>query len=163
MSKIDIPKKEDAKGDERYFEIRNCGSDGCGSFHTFAVTADTTDEEIHQIAIDIHTENMELQEQRYYPSMFNKRPYWRPTIKVIEKSVSYYDLDPEKHKTRIERSGRTYSYEWQTKRGGYKFTIINQYIEIGYSNGAKERRNGYVFGKELTQSQSTKQEGSDER
>lgn len=150
MSKIDIPKREDAKGNERYFEIRNCGSDGCGSFYTFAVTSDTQENEIYQIAIDLHTEHMELAEQRYYPSMFSKPPYWRPTIKVIEQSVSYYELDAEKHKIKIERSGRNYEYDWKTKRGGLKFTIVNQYIEIGYSGGRKERRNGYVFGKVLT-------------
>lgn len=144
MGKIDIPVAEAMAG-ERYFEIRNCGADGCGSFHTFAVTKDTPIEDIMQIAADEHTAYMTTQQERYYPSIFSRPPYWRPTLKVVEKKRIIYKLDPEKDKVRIERTGRNYGNDWSTLRGGDKFTITNSYLRIKTNLGIHEY-NGYKPG-----------------
>lgn len=141
MSEIDIP-VPDKMSNERYFEIRDCGADGCGSFHTFAVSGDTPIEEIMQIAADKHTATMTSREERYYPSMFSERPHWRPTLKVVEKKRIIRQLDPENDKARIERIGRNYISDWSTLRGGAKFSIVNSYIRIKTNMGVREY-NGY--------------------
>jgi hypothetical protein len=125
-------------GDERTFQIRNVGSDGCGSFEHFTVTSDTPEQEIFDLACTIMTEAMELKERQHMPSFFREPPKWRNTIKVVEMKRKVIKLDKVN-----ERTGRDWTNEWSTKRGGLKFKIHNSWCEVTFSDGEKGRCNGY--------------------
>ena len=139
--KIYIPKKIEDVKDERYFQIRDLGSDGCGSCETFCVSLETTNEEIYQIASEMWTNRMIQKEEVYIPSFFNRRPRWRPTIKVIEEKRDVEKLsEPDKN-------GRDFRNIWMTKKKGLKFTIVNNWIRMKMTNGEVREGNGYSFGK----------------
>ena len=140
--KIEIPKILENIQDERYFEIRDVDSKGCGSFNTICISADTPDEEIYQIVADEQTNEMIHKEEMYIPSVFREPPKWRQTIKVVEQKRNIKKLD------RIdERTGRDYINKWNTKKGGLKFTINNNWIRMKMTSGEVREGNGYSFGK----------------
>ena len=117
--KIDMPNFEDVS-DERYFVIRDCRSDGCGSYYHFVVTRDTTTDEIMQIAADIQTSEMNKKEENYYPAFYNSQPVWRNTVKVVEQKRTI---------TKTGDTGKTCN-SWSTLRGGLKFTIVKSFAKI---------------------------------
>jgi len=124
LMKIDIPKKLEDIKDERYFQIRDLDSNGCGSCETFCVSAETSNEEVFQIASDLWTERMEQKESLYIPSFFRERPKWRQTIKVVEQNRNTEKL-PEP-----DKNGKDFRNIWTTKKKGLKFTITNNWIKI---------------------------------
>ena len=135
-----LPKPEEITN-QRYFQIRDCDKDGCGSFHTFCVSGDTLQEEIYQIACEEQTAAMERKEQMYIPSFFREPPKWRLTIKVVEHQRKIEQL------TEPDKNGRTYRNIWTTKPKGLKFTIVNNWIRIKLTNDEIKSANGYAFGK----------------
>ena len=139
--KIDKIPEINEISDERYFQIRDVDSHGCGSFYSFCVKSEATLEEIGKIASETMTNNKMRQEQMYIPFIFSKPPYWRPTIKVIEMKREIKNL------TEInKRTCRDYKNIWSTKRKGLKFTIINNRIKMKMSDGSTYSGNGYSFG-----------------
>lgn len=138
-----LPKPEEMKN-ERYFQIRDCGKDGCGSFEIFCVEGETPEDAIYQISCDIQTARMEKKEKIYTPGFFFREPpKWRPTIKVIEYQRGIEPLaEPNKF-------GKTFTNLWKVKRGGLKFTIVNNWIRVKLTNGETKSGNGYIFGSTL--------------
>lgn len=127
-------------GNERTFQLRNVGSNGCGSYEYFNVTGDTPEEEIFELACTVMTEAMESAERRYLPSPFREAPKWRMTIKVVEMRRNIVQLsEPNK------RTGRDWRNEWLTKKKGLKFKICNSWCEVTYTDGSKKRSDGYTF------------------
>lgn len=144
MSKLkELPKPEDMKN-ERYFEIRDLDSQGCGSTHIFVVSGNTSEQEIGEIAALEHTSEMERQESFYIPSMFREPPTWRNSLKVVEQKRSIVTLDPnsELGERFMERTGKNYRSEWSTKRGGLKFKLSRSYMRIKTNRGTYEN-SGY--------------------
>lgn len=117
--KIEMPKIEDIS-DERYFQICNCDARGCGSFYSFVVTHDTPLEEIMKIAADLHNQEMNEEERKYFPAIYNRPPVWRPTVKVKERKRSVYT---------DEKTGKLKN-QWDTMRGGLKFKIVKRFSII---------------------------------
>jgi len=146
MNSVKLDKIPDLKEikNERYFQIRDLDSHGCGSFYSFCVKLEATLEEIGKIASDTMTNNKTEQEEKYIPFIFSKSPYWRPTIKVIEMQRKIKNLSEIN-----SRTGRNYENIWLTKRKGLKFTIIHDLVKIEMSDGSVYTGNGYSFGKEL--------------
>ena len=138
---LEIP---DAKkmNNERYFQIRDVDSEGCGSFISFCVKENTSNEDIYKEAAELQTNAMNRREEMFIPSMFRQPPKWRNTIKVVEQKRTIRQLEEVN-----ERTGRDYTNDWNTLRGGLKFTIYNSFIEVTMSDGKKYRGDGYEFGK----------------
>lgn len=132
-----IPEPEEMNG-ERYFQIRDVGSDGCGSFESFCVDKDCTQEEICAIACEVHTQAMIKKEQFHIPSFFRKPPVWRNSLKVVEQKR---DITPP-NEWHIKR-GKTYGNAWGVKRGGFKFKITRDYIQVKYADGTTKKIQGY--------------------
>ena len=125
---------------ERYFQIRDVGKDGCGSYEAFCVSGDTKENDIGNIASEVWTNTMLWREKRHFPSMFRQPPKWRQTISVVEIKRDIKKLD----KTN-ERTGRDYENVFTTKRGGFKFKIHNNYVKIIMKDGSTYAGNGYKF------------------
>ena len=140
--KIDKIPEINEISDERYFQIRDVDSHGCGSFHSFCVKSEATIEEIGKIASEILTNYKLEQEENSKYSLFSRKINWRPTIKVIEEKREIKNL-PEIN----ERTGRNYQNIWSTKRKGLKFVITNNWIKMKMSDGSIYTGNGYSFGK----------------
>lgn len=125
--------------DERYFEIRDVGKDGCGSFETFCVSSDATEREIGDIASELLTESKSRRDEMNKHSFFYQS-HWRPTVHVVEETRKIVPPD----QFAIKR-GREFMNEWKTKRGGLKLKICNSYIRITMTNGNKYEGNGYEY------------------
>lgn len=137
MSKLDKIPEPEAMNGERYFQIREIRKDS-RSYESFAVTGDTTEKEIMEIACSEWMGRMEKREMMYYPSIFREPPYWANTLTVIEQKRTI--LPPSDwHKER----GKTFMNEWKTKRKGFRFKIARYWMTATFSDGSKRSVNSY--------------------
>ena len=133
MNKIKVNKRQ-----ARYFQIRDLNSQGEGCSYIFKVDSKYSEEMIFEYACSKHTSDMQDSESRYTGAAYQERPYWRPTVKVVE-------VQPEIVNSHYSDTGSPISYtKWNTKRGGLKFTIVNHWIQLNNT-----KYNGYSFGKKL--------------
>lgn len=137
MSKLDkIPEPEVMNG-ERYFQIREIRKDS-SSYELFAVTGDTTEKEIMEIACSEWMARMEKIEMMYYPSIFRKPPYWANALTVVEQKRTI--LPPSDwHKDR----GKTFMNKWETKRKGFRFKIAKSWMTATFADGNKRSAKSY--------------------
>jgi hypothetical protein len=135
-----LPLPENMK-DERYFLICNLNSDRCGSYYYFYATADSTNEEIFQYAIETIERKTKLYLQRPSSIFLNPTPKWHNSIKVIELTRKITKLqEPDKY-------GRVYTNIWKTKRNGLKFTLVRNWIKMKFNDVSIKSYTSYNFGK----------------
>ena len=138
---IKMPTPEEMK-DERYFQIRDVDKRGCGSFTSFCVQPDASEQEIGDLASEIWTENRKHHEEmnNFRSGIFWQPFKWRQTVGVVEMKREIKKLDKVN-----ERTGRDYQNVWTTKRGGMKLKIHNSYIKMVMTNGNVYEGNGYKY------------------
>jgi len=132
-----IPAPDQMNG-ERYFQIRDVGRDGSGSFHLFCVSKITSDDEVKTIASELHAKEMMNREQMYVPAFFRRPPKWRDSLIVVE--LKRIIAPPTKWHL---DHGKKYSNTWKTKRKGLRFKLIRSYLKLSLAGGQTEMRQGY--------------------